>query len=327
MVTSSFVLLVFSLLVLNLVQGKQWNITTDPLPPLQPKECGYETYNNQVYYDVNGKVVLSLQVAGFTFMSYLNQVSQSQAAGNNFGIPIMQFAYSNFTAGTTFLAGYNAQNCTEGEVEGYEPYPGYDYYQSELVALYELGVPIEFVVVILPEYGLCLRYSAVLPWDNPSLPRYLTYTLTFQNSTGYLIEYDLIGTEYCCYDTITLYCPNKGLCYDGSTPQLTYAQTNQSLSNYQIYNESKWSPGFFGNYCPFSSSTSTVTVTSGDDDNSNQVITSYMIALSVITIVLGGALIAMSAFLWINKDKLFGAISGSKVSQYGESHQNPMTKA
>lgn len=44
---------------------------------------------------------------------------------------------------------------------------------------------------------------------DPSLPRDLTYTLTFQNSTGYLLIYALAGTEYCCPGA-DIYCPNEG---------------------------------------------------------------------------------------------------------------------
>ncbi len=74
--------------------------------------------------------------------------------------------------------------------------------------------------------------------------------------SGYLLIYSLIGTEYCC-PGINLYCPNSGNCDDGSVPLLTQANTTQYYSAYQIYTNTSWADGFFGAYCPFTTTTTT----------------------------------------------------------------------
>lgn len=248
-----------SIACMSSVTAKLWNPATDPLPPLQPKEMGVQTYNIQYYTLVNtGEVVLDIRVAGYEFFSYLQKLVVAQVSGQSQGnppTPLMQYSYNNYNDpdayGSLMLAYYDTQTCFYGNVEGGSSYPGYDYYQSTLLGLYYSNIPVQFEYVTLPDYGLCLRYSALMPWSNPALPRALTYTVTFQNSTGYLIEYDLTGTEYCCPGA-NFGCPNSGLCPDGSAPVLTLANTNQTLYGYQIFQSNSWPSGFFSNACPFS---------------------------------------------------------------------------
>lgn len=248
------VCIVLMLLLVGLAccEAELWNATTDPLPPPQPAEVGMQTLQTQSYtYANNGSVFFDLTVSGYQFSSYANQIIIAFSAGQNAGsppAPLMQYAYNNFASGENMLAGYDTQTCAYGEVEGNVPFPGYDYYSNYLLLLYDMGVPITFENVTLPELGVCLRYSAPVPWNNPQLPRNLTYTLTFQNSTGYLIEYQLHGTEYCCPD---MFCPNSGLCPDGSAPQLIIANTDQQLYGYQVFSNASWPSGFFDAYCPF----------------------------------------------------------------------------
>ena len=278
------------LIILFLVQveGELWNITTDPLPPLQPAECGYESFNSQVYHDTEGNIVLDIQVSGYSFSSLSNQFIQAVTTGSNFGIPVYQLAFTNYTSQQGLLVAYNTQTCSYGEVEGNSPFPGYNYYQNEILSLYYSGIPIQFEYIEEPVYGLCLKYSAPVPWNNPDLPRNITYTVIFQNSTGYLISYSLIGTEYCCFGT-NLYCPNSGNCSDGTIPQLTFAQTNQTLYGYQIFNASSWPTGFFSEDCPFS----VVPDCSNDDDDSatEDLKRSYFLGLICVSVILGAFLL------------------------------------
>lgn len=256
------------------IASKLWSPSSDPLPPLQPKECSYETYNSQIYYDSTGGVVLNVQVAGYEFLSYYYQSIQSVVSGSNFGIPLYQTAFNNYTSQKNMLAQYNTQTCAYSDVEGNSPYPGYDYYQQTLLGLYSSGVPVYFETITLPTYGLCYKYYATVPWDNPALPRNIIYTVIFQVSTSYLIQYDLTGTEYCCGQEANFYCPNEGLCNDGSAPQLIYANTNQTISQYQIYSApSLWPKGFFGAYCPFSATTNNI----NNDDNTEKLKDEYFI--------------------------------------------------
>lgn len=243
--------------IIHSIHGKLWNLS-DPLPPLQPKEVGLQTLNRQDYYIVgNGKKLFDITVSGYQFESYENQIVIAYATGQNSNTnptsPLMQYAYNNYLTKQNMLASYTTQTCTYGSVEGYSPYPGYDFYTSYILYLYSQNAPITFDYITLPEYGTCLKYTAPVPWNNNQLPRNMTYTLIYQQSTGYLIEYNLIGTEYCCLEG---YCPNEGLCNDGSEPFLTYAMTNQTLYGYQIFNSTSWPQNFFQPYCPFPSTTS-----------------------------------------------------------------------
>lgn len=273
-----------------LVMGSIWNPSTDPLPPLQPAECGYEVLDKQLYHNSTGGIVLQLEVGGYSFSSYSKQFIQSTATGSNFGLPVMQLAFTNYTSQTGLLVSYNTQTCTTGAVEGNSPFPGYNFYQEEIMQLYNSGIQISFEYVEKPVYGVCLQYSAIVPWFNPSLPRDLVYTLVFQNSTGYLVEYSLVGTEYCCFGT-NFYCPNSGNCSDGSVPQLTYASTNQTQYNYAIFTEESWSQGFFSQDCPFTTSQSSCN--NEDDDSEKQ---AYLSSLIAVTVMLGLLLIAL---VWV----------------------------
>ena len=257
------ILVLVSMMLFN-TQAKTWNPATDPYPPVQPMEVGMQTYNTQLYYLVNsGDVLFNLKISGYQFESYANQVIVALATGENAYInpaaPLMQYSWNNFTSGQNLLAQYNTQTCLYGDVEGGSSYPGYNFYTSYIGYLYSINVTITFEYITLPEYGTCLKYTAPVPWNNPALPRDMVYTLIFQNSTGYLLQYNLVGTEYCCANA---FCPNEGLCSDGSQPQLTYAMTNQTLYGYQVFSEASWPAGFFDPYCPFPQA-------STNDNNSN----------------------------------------------------------
>ena len=265
MATSQFFLLCICVLFAvtkGSSQGKVWNPATDPIPPLQPKEVGMQLYNAGSYYIAESGAILSnLQISGYQFESYANQVVVALANGQNVSsppVPFMQYSWNNFTSGANLLAEYTSQTCTTGEVEGGAPYPGYDFYTEYIFSLYYSNITVYYQNITRPGYGSCLQYSAYAPWDNPALPRNLIYTLVYQESTGYMIEYSLNGTEYCCLNGD---CPNSGNCADGSVPLLTVANTNQTMFGYQIFTEDSWPAGFFDPYCPFDQTNS--------DSNSN----------------------------------------------------------
>ena len=253
-----------------------WNSTIGPYPPYQPKENGCQSVNYQFYHLAStGEVILDLIVPGFVFSSYSYQTIMSTAGGEVDGIPNLQVSYDNYADPSSdtavMLADYNTQTCTYGQIEGYSPYPGYNYYNIFLDELIAEGITVYFEYVDLPDYGLCLQYTTTPPWvsNDDSEPRVLTYTLAFQNSTGYLFLYSLVGTEYCCPGE-NIYCPNSGLCADGSEPQLTNANTSVYYSNYQIYSNTSWADGFFGAYCPFTSIDATDDNNNNNDDSSNK---------------------------------------------------------
>jgi hypothetical protein len=240
------------LLPTSLVSGAStlWNATLGPMPPPQPKEVGMQVLDYQYYYLVsNHEVIADVNIPGYEFMSYQQQAVMSITGGEVNGIPQQQIAYQNYldpySNTASLLAQYKTQTCTYGQIEGTTPYPGYDYYNNLLLSLVDQGIPVYFDYITLPDYGLCLQYTSTPPWITDDEPRAITYTLTFQNSTGYLVIYSLIGTEYCC-PGVNIYCPNSGLCSDGTEPQLTQANTTSYYGPYQIYSASDWADGFFG---------------------------------------------------------------------------------
>lgn len=143
------------------------------------------------------------------------------------------------------LTQWSDQSCEYYGIEGGSEYNGYDYYTNQISTLYSAGVPIYFQYFDTPNYGMCIQYIATLP---PSESQNFTYFLTYQNSTGYLLEYKISGTELCC--GIANYsgcaCPN------GVVAPSVYVYANSSVfySNYYILSENDWPNGFFGEYCP-----------------------------------------------------------------------------
>lgn len=79
-----FIHIIASCCFLNaLAASVVWNITTDPMPPLQPKEMGCDTQNYQHYYLIpSGEVILDLNVPGYQFNSYSQQCIMSITGKN-----------------------------------------------------------------------------------------------------------------------------------------------------------------------------------------------------------------------------------------------------
>jgi hypothetical protein len=169
---------------------------------------------------------------------------------------VFQVASDNFSnpnaAQAELLAQWSDQTCEYYGIEGGSTFNGYDYYTNEILSLYYSGVPIFYEYIDSSVYGLCIQYIATLP---PTESQNFTYYLTYQNSTGYLLEYAIRGEELCC--GIANYtgcaCPNGVV----ASSVHVYANSTVQYSNYQVFESSSvWPSGFFGLYCPsgFSSS-------------------------------------------------------------------------
>ena len=167
----------------------------------------------------------------------------------------MTFSYNNYTdplnPNATLYAVYGSDGsgtCSYSMTEGSASYPCYDGYTKELLEYYNAGIPIYYSLTNYSDFGPCYVYTVQVPWDFYP-PREETYTLVYQQSSGYLLAYIVNGTEYCCDDQT---CVNEGLnCSDGSTAQLTWNNSSTFYSNYQIFNETSFPGGFFGNYCKY----------------------------------------------------------------------------
>ena len=216
----------------------------------------------------SGENVNNVAAYGYTFGSLMNQSQLSQIAGSDQGNQTIHLSVTNYanplSPSASLMVFYNTKSCIESAVEGGQDYPGYNYYRTLLENFYSSGIPIYFQYVTCPdpEYGECLEYTAIPPWFNPDLPRNITYTLSFQNSTGYLLDYVLKGTEMCCYNNGESFCPNEGLCADGSIPQKIYTVSGSYYRNYALF--TSWDENFFQVTCPYNnnSQTSSTTTTS-----------------------------------------------------------------
>ena len=69
---------------------------TDPLPPNQPKECGYSVLSAALYKLLpSGDVLINGSVDGFTMSSYGRLSQQTWSAGSNQGAPTMTLSFGN----------------------------------------------------------------------------------------------------------------------------------------------------------------------------------------------------------------------------------------
>lgn len=263
------------------------------MPPLQPKEVGmtYLEYNNYTWLDDYSNLMM-VSIYGYTFQSYENQIIYDSGSGlmDAAGTATTVWSYINYTSAESCICSYNTQVCTCGDIEGGgDTYAGYNYWAEMGMMMYLQGAPVYYYTEMDPVYGLMMVYDIEAPWPDTTYPRYLNYTLKFQNSTGYLRLYSTHGTEYCCKDTG--YCVNPGVdfCDDGSPPVELYAQMDQSYQEYQLV--TAWSEGFFGYYHPaFPSSMPPTTVTTTSSSSSTALTTgqlSYAIVVPIVTFILG----------------------------------------
>lgn len=206
-----------------------------------------------------------------------------------------QVASDNFSnpnsAQAELLAQWSDQTCEYYGIEGGSAYNGYDYYTNEILSLYDSGVPIYYEYIESQVYGLCIQYIASLPHTES---QNFTYFLTYQNSTGYLLEYAIRGEELCC--GIANYtgcaCPN-GV----EAPSVyVYANSTVQYSNYQVFESGNiWPAGFFGLYCPSGFSTTFTAAPSAAPTGSAPSSSSSGIDVSVALAILFGLLFTVSA--------------------------------
>lgn len=297
-------LLLLLLLQAAPAQGKEmFDPAVDPYPPPMPAEYGCAVSTNGTWMvTATGEYVMDVELYGFQFGSLQYQSVMAQMAGETQGVAVMQLSYSNYsipanpTAGT--FVDYGTQACYYNPIEGDASYPGPTYYSGLLEEYYNMGMTIYFSYVMMEGYGVCLQYSVLAPWDNPVLPRNITYTLTFQNSTGYLLEYILSGTEYCCFGLAgegQTYCPNSGNCTDGSTPQQIYTVSGTYYNNYDVF--SNWPTDFFTALCPFS----TAVIDEEGSACSGATYSVGSMAGIVLSSLVGGALAGFLICYWLQR--------------------------
>ncbi len=88
----------------------------------------------------DGSIFSQVEVYGYQFQSYANQIIYSFGNGLNELVPTSVWSYTNFTAEESCYCKYETQGCTCGEIEGGSSvYAGYDYYQKLIVDFYNQG--------------------------------------------------------------------------------------------------------------------------------------------------------------------------------------------
>eukprot|EP00467_Chlorarachnion_reptans_P019850 CAMPEP_0114494572 /NCGR_PEP_ID=MMETSP0109-20121206/4726_1 /TAXON_ID=29199 /ORGANISM="Chlorarachnion reptans, Strain CCCM449" /LENGTH=346 /DNA_ID=CAMNT_0001671623 /DNA_START=12 /DNA_END=1052 /DNA_ORIENTATION=+ len=234
-----------------------WDPATDPLPPLQPKECGFQIVARADYtFTDTGEKQTLVFAAGYQLQSYQYKTVQTVSGGVNEGKAVMQTSFGNYTSPTdpraTMYAKYQTQTCDYHATEGGAPYQGYDFYRKQLQSFHQQNITVYFSRQNYSDFGPCLVYQVIAPWaaPPPAPPRRLQYSFVFEVSSGYLRLYRINGTEYCC--------PSGGCvdfsptCDDGTTARQTYADSNNFYSNYHVFpNASAFEEGMLGAYCPF----------------------------------------------------------------------------
>jgi len=260
----------------------------DPYPMPMPAEYGCAVSTTDTWMVTSSNVyVLDVEMYGYYYGSLQYQSVMAQMGGMNQNAAVMQLSYTNYTVPSSPTAGtmisYDTQACYNNPIEGDTSYPGPNYYIDLMELYYNAGLPVYFSYVTVEGYGVCLQYTVNAPWNNPDLPRDINYTLTFQNSTGYLLDYVLSGTEYCCFGEAgggQDYCPNSGNCTDGSAPQQVYTISGTYYRDYELFTD--WPVDFFTSSCPFS-------ITDDDNGGSGSSGTTYSTG-SIAGIVLGSML-------------------------------------
>ena len=239
----------------------EFNSATDPLPPIQPSECGYQAHAvaNYTFIDTSNHEQASLvDFWGFVLSSYSHLTTMAVTAGVNKGVPQMTQSYSNFNdvsnPKSLMQAEYASKKCSYYPTEGGVGFQGYDFYRNYLQSL--VGqIPITYEEADYKDFGLCMIYTVSLPGPPPpAFQRDMKYNIILQKSTGYLVTYINKGTEYCCAEADGgSYCVSSELtCKDGSTPRLTYAISGSYYDYYQIYSANAFANSpILGSYCPF----------------------------------------------------------------------------
>ena len=169
-----------------------FNSSINPYPPNQPKEFGSTL--NTVYSLTalsTGAVLEDADTYGYQFSSYSLLAVRQSVAGEADSAPTSVYSVNNYSAafGSMYTV-WEDQTCTLGAGEGDAAYPGYDYYGAYLKALISYGYEVYFYEGGYKTYGDCYVYNVLVPWassdDYPG--RNLTYTLAYEQDTGYIRE-------------------------------------------------------------------------------------------------------------------------------------------
>jgi hypothetical protein len=240
---------------------------------------------------------MNIRVHSYQWQSYAAQTIVTQGSGlkRSNGQPTTSYSWINYTLAS---AGDSKANCRcmteslycycDAAIEGGTvTYGGYDYWRNMLVMFYSSGYPVYF-----EETVDAYIYDVVAPWDDQGsgFDRFLNYTSVFEKSTGYLRQYSMHGTEWCCKTTG---CPNEGIytCDDGSELRELYAEMSQFFDDYQIIDSdntgtSSWPIGFLDYYPPaFPSVVADLTCTASDDNNDKSMSSLVILGLVFLPVV------------------------------------------
>jgi len=224
--------------------------STDPTPPVQPKECQSQRDEQSIYdYVAGGKVRPDSSFFGYEFSSFKHQTVLSQTGGYVNG-PLSMITWTNFTAPNDPKAGLQLQvssaTCQYWNVEGGAPYPGYDYYTNLVLSMSAAGSYVYFTVTDSdPIYGNLTSWT--IPF--PNADGIVNYTVSY-TSNNWLVYYIAQGYQYCCAEA----CPGRDQsCRDGSTSAYAETFTQVHTYNYVVYPDNHtWPVGMLQKpTCPY----------------------------------------------------------------------------
>ena len=260
-----------------------WNPTNGPSVPLQPMEVGYQENMNSIRQDRDNSNLIYQQITtNYIYSSYSLSRSLTTSTGRVNDEPFMTIAYNNYNndvpnSGNGLLVQYSYQTCVEQPVEDKSSLVSYDFYSKLINSVYAAGSDVTYEYLTVPDFGLCLHYHTVTSFYNT------VFDLYFQNSTGYLVEYDIHSTMYCCNTDGYQFCQLQTIqCSDGSNPQVITSQSNETYSNYQLFTASQWPTDFFIGSCPFDATPPV------SDDSTNCNGNNAMGLTTILSIVFGG---------------------------------------
>lgn len=289
------------------IPAHQWNAATDPLPPLQPMEYGFSFVDFEYYYvTATGYVTVDMSVPGYSFYSYHNLSAISVGGGyqmlNKTTSPAALVNYIDYRNPTNPIASarmlFSERECFYNAPEGGSGFPGYNYWQQQVAYFDSVGIPMYYEMTTCPDVGgTCLEYA--VPMGN------ITFTLYFQNSTGYLLNYITYGHEYCCLDGSMC---GVETCPDGSVPLLTTDYAKTSYDNYINFGDNfTWPTNYFDQpSCMYSATygypTSAPTMSSDSDSNDISISPGQLAAAIIVPVVVMSAIIiALFVFYWTPK--------------------------
>ena len=239
---------------------RRWDWNTDPLPPIQPKECFYQQEEaNNYTFTANHYTFRDSFIAGYSYESDKHLSVVVSAGGNNNQNPVALISFTNFTSPNDPKAGlqimFHENVCNYWEVEGGSNFPGYDFYLNQILSLNATGGAVYYTNYTDPSKNLGPVLYFTAPLVNAG--GIVNYTTAYSASTGLLLYYIADGYQYCCED----FCSGNltASCREGSNaphPQYTRSTTIQYRLNHLVYPESYlWPIGLFTKpSCPYATS-------------------------------------------------------------------------